>query len=387
LPPKKETYQRLTEIRHWLHAHPELSREETGTAQYLRDVLMTEATPDKMLELGGTGFAVIYCGVRPGKTVMLRCELDALPIAEANGDLPYLSRVSGIGHKCGHDGHMAMLTGVGFALAHERPDAGRVVLVFQPDEETGTGARDCVEHPNFQDIQPDLVFALHNLPGVPFGQIVCRTGTFASAVHYEAVRFHGRPAHSSLPQTGASPAKAIAELTLLTEDMAKNAAEDDGYALAVPIFTRMGVASSGVAPAAGEIHVTLRSDSNAVVENMLGVLRQQATRLAQAHGLDVSFEELEKFSACVNDSQATARIVDAAKALGKQHTMIKAPFRWGEDFGAFTQAAEGAMFGLGAGLDIPPLHDETYDFPDALIPEGTAMFLELIRSATLQNPA
>jgi len=380
-------YQRLTEVRHWLHAHPELSRQETGTARYLRKVLMSEARPDQMLDLDGAGFAAVYCGARPGKTVMLRCELDALPIAEANSDLPYLSSVPGIGHKCGHDGHMAMLLGVGFVLAQVRPVAGRVVLVFQPDEETGTGAQGCVEHPSFQDIQPDLVFALHNLPGVPFGQIVCRTGPFASAVHYEAVRFHGRPAHSSLPQTGVSPAKAIAELTLLTEDLAKNAAEGDGYALAVPIFTQMGVASSGVAPAAGELHVTLRSDRNAVVEKMLSALRQQAARLAQAHGLDVSFDELEKFSACVNDGQATTCILNAARALGKEPIVIREPFRWGEDFGAFTQAAQGAMFGLGAGTDVPPLHDETYDFPDTLIPEGTAMFLELIRSATLQNSA
>lgn len=203
-----------------------------------------------MLELDGAGFAAVYNGARLGKTVLLRCELDALPIAEVYTDLPYLSKVPGIGHKCGHDGHMVMVLGVGFALAQEGPPVGRVVLVFQPDEETGTGAIGCVGHPNFQDIQPDLIFALHNLPGVPFGEIVCRTGTFASAVHYEAVRFHGRLAHSSLPQTGASPAKAIAELTLLTEDLATNAADEDGYALAVPIFIQMGVASSGVAPAA-----------------------------------------------------------------------------------------------------------------------------------------
>ncbi|KGF70234.1 hypothetical protein LL06_06250 [Hoeflea sp. BAL378] len=367
-------------LRHWLHAHPELSRQETNTAQHLRRFLQDHARPDAILDLDGAGFAAIYDGAAPGRTVLLRCELDALPIHEVNADIGYRSVYDGVGHKCGHDGHMAILAGVALSLV-DRPARGRVVLLFQPDEETGSGARQCRAHDNFARIEPDYVFALHNLPGYPGGQVICRAGAFSSQVKYAAVHFAGREAHSAQPETGASPSFALARLMLKAPDIQAKYDRPDNYALAVPVFTRMGVPASGICPAKGEAHFTLRAPDRATVEAMWSDLATEARALAADHGLAVEFETREEFAATANGQVSHDMIREAAARLGLGFTALDRPFRWGEDFGELTGQYEGAMFGLGAGLDRPDLHNPDYDFPDEILEPGIAMFSELIAIA------
>tara|TARA_R110002020_G_scaffold21450_2_gene72850 strand:- start:4541 stop:5770 length:1230 start_codon:yes stop_codon:yes gene_type:complete len=367
-------------LRHWLHAHPELSRHETNTAQYLRQFLQDHARPDGILDLDGAGFAAIYDGAAPGRTVLLRCELDALPIHEVNEDIAYRSVYDGVGHKCGHDGHMAILAGVAQSLA-DRPARGRVVLLFQPDEETGSGARQCRAHENFALIEPDCVFALHNLPGYPKGQVICRAGAFSSQVKYAAVHLSGREAHSAQPETGASPSFALARLMLEAPGIQAKYERPDSYALVVPVFTQMGVPASGICPAKGEAHFTLRAPDGATVEAMWSDLATAARELAAEYGLEVEFETREEFAATANGQMSHDMIREAAGRCGLDFTSLDRPFRWGEDFGELTRHHEGAMFGLGAGLDRPDLHNPDYDYPDDILESGIAMFSELISIA------
>ncbi|WP_417670160.1 amidohydrolase [Roseibium sp.] len=370
----------LIELRHWLHAHPEVSRQEINTAEHMRRFLTEHAPADQIIQLDGAGFAAVYDGKAPGKTVMLRAELDALPIHEINDDIPYRSRHDGVGHKCGHDGHMAILAGVAQTLV-ERPANGSVVLLFQPDEETGTGARNCSQHPNFRTIEPDFAFALHNLPGFPKGAVICKTGTFASAVKYVAVKLSGKEAHSAQPETGASPSFAMAELTLKARELQAAYDTPEAYALIVPIYTEMGVQSSGVCPARGEAHFTLRAAEGAVVERMCGELAAKAKDLAKTYGLALKFETKEEFAATTNSQLAFDMIGQAAAATGSTLLPIDRPFRWGEDFGEITGRYEGGMFGLGAGEDQPDLHNPDYDFPDDILVNGISIFSNLARIA------
>ncbi|MCX7567534.1 amidohydrolase [Sulfitobacter sp. F26169L] len=374
----------LTRLRHWLHAHPEISRQEVETARYMRRFLDQHAKPDSIVPLHGAGFAAVYGAAKTGKTVMLRCELDALPIHEINTDLPYRSIYDGVGHKCGHDGHMAIMAGVALRLMRE-PAAGRVVLLFQPDEETGTGARSCCDHPAFQALAPDFVFALHNLPGYPQGQVVCRTGTFSSEVKYAAVTFRGREAHSAQPETGASPSRAMAELTLKAYEIQAQYDSPDSYALVVPVYSRMGVQASGISPAAGEVQYTLRAANGETVQAMWSELSQAAQNLATRDGLDVSFETKEEFGATVNRDTAVTMIHRAAAQADLSYHCAKMPFRWGEDFGEFLKRYDGGMFGLGAGENQPDLHNADYDFPDEIIYGGVRVFYELIKIAQQQD--
>lgn len=376
----KTDLETLIRLRHWLHAHPEVSRHEVETAKHMRRFLDEHSKPDRIVRLHGAGFAAVYDGLTPGKTVMLRCELDALPIHEINTDLPHRSKYDGVGHKCGHDGHMTILAGVALRLAN-RPTAGRVVLLFQPDEETGAGALASATHENFAQIQPDFVFALHNLPGFPQGEVICRHGTFASHVKYVAIKLAGKEAHSAQPETGASPSFALAELTMKARNIQASYDKAEHYALAVPVFCQMGGQASGICPARGEVHYTLRAAQSETVEAMWNELRGHAQSAADQYGLTVGFETKEEFSATANSELAFDLIQQASEQSGLNFNHCKQPFRWGEDFGELTKRYQGGMFGLGAGQKKPDLHNPDYDFPDEILESGIAMFTELTKIA------
>lgn len=371
--------EKLIGLRHWLHAHPEVSRHEQETAKYMRDFLEENAKPDEVIPLDGAGFAAVYAGACLGKTVMFRCELDALPIHEVNDDIAYRSLTDGVGHKCGHDGHMAILAGLALQLA-DRPPSGRVVLLFQPDEETGTGARNCCAHEHFARIQPDYAFALHNLPGFPVNEIICKSGTFSSEVKYVAIKFSGKEAHSAQPETGISPSIALAELTLKALELQGEYDRPDAYALVVPVYNQMGVQASGVCPAFGEAHFTLRSAESAMLEAMWQQLSVCAQNIAEQHGLSVEFEIKEEFAATYNSESAFELIKQASVDVNLNFNSIDRPFRWGEDFGEVTKRVEGGMFGLGAGENKPDLHNPDYDFPDETLTSGIRMFTTLAKN-------
>jgi amidohydrolase len=374
----------LTRLRHWLHAHPEVSRQEVKTAQKVRRFLAETAKPDSIVPLNGSGFAAVYEGRSKGKTILFRCELDALPIHEINDDISYRSKFEGVGHKCGHDGHMTIMAGVAQTLI-ERPARGRVVLLFQPDEETGTGARECCRHESFEKIKPDLVFALHNLPGFPLGQILCKTGIFASEVKYVAVKMSGKEAHSAQPETGNSPSYALAELTLKTREIQAKYDRPESYALVVPVYNQMGVQASGICPARGEVHFTIRSADGVNVEKMWGELKECAEGIAANYGLKIQFETREEFAGTTNSELGVDIIRQAAAKTDHTFESLDHPFRWGEDFGEFTKRYEGAMFGLGAGELQPDLHNPDYDFPDKILRNGIEMFAAIVDLVSAQS--
>ncbi|MEY8840841.1 amidohydrolase, partial [Cribrihabitans sp. XS_ASV171] len=202
----------LTAWRRDLHRHPELSGQEAETAKRVLAALEGTA-PDRMLaSLGGHGVAAIYEGDSNGPSLMFRCELDGLPIEELNPDLPHRSEVDGNGHLCGHDGHMAILAATARWLGRNRPARGRVILLFQPAEEDGAGAARVIADPKFAEIIPDYAFALHNFPGVPLGHAVLAEGVMNCASRGMKLSLTGRTAHASQPETGLSPAPALAEL-------------------------------------------------------------------------------------------------------------------------------------------------------------------------------
>src|SRR5690606_4098781 len=148
------------------HRFPEISNEEKETARRVAGFLDDTGADEVLTGLGGHGVALVYDSGEPGLTLLFRAGLDALPIAEASA-IPHRSAVEGKGHMCGHDGHMAILAALGRLFGRQRPASGRVVLMFQPAEETGNGAAGVVADPRYAAIQPDFAFSLHNLPGTP----------------------------------------------------------------------------------------------------------------------------------------------------------------------------------------------------------------------------
>ncbi|HAH57338.1 MAG TPA: amidohydrolase, partial [Bacteroidales bacterium] len=255
----------LISLRHQLHREPELSGNEVKTAHKI-EAFARKYTPDQLITgLGGHGIAAIYNGKKPGPGVLIRCDMDALPIQEINEDLEYRSTTAGLAHKCGHDGHMAIAAGLLPLLAENKPEKGRVVILFQPAEETGQGAEKVIKDPEFDQIKPDFCFALHNLPGFASGSIIIGKNTFASASVGLIVKLNGRTAHAAEPEKAITPAPAIAALIGHLPELA-NPGEIRDFSLLTIIHARIGERAFGTTPGYAELMATLRAYTNDQLE-------------------------------------------------------------------------------------------------------------------------
>lgn len=366
----------LKDLRRSLHSMPELSGRENRTAQSVAEAM--PANDGLLTGLGGHGVAVRFEGSSPGPDVLLRCDMDALPIEEKL-ELPYRSTSSGVSHKCGHDGHMAIMAGVAMVLSRCRPASGAVTLLFQPAEETGEGARRVLDDPAFEELKPDTAFALHNLPGFPPGSVIVREGTFASASKGMIIELKGSSSHASEPHLGRSPAMAAAHLIGAFTGLPQMAVSMDQGAKATVIHVRVGEEAFGTSPGEGLVMATLRTHTPGTMKTLADRAVEIAHATAEAYGLRCAVSWTQEFPATVNDPSSVKPIVSAAEELGLQVIRKEVPFAWSEDFGHFTSACPGALFGLGAGEDHPALHSPDYDFPDRLIPAGVRLFTGIIR--------
>ncbi|MEZ5752015.1 MAG: amidohydrolase [Paracoccaceae bacterium] len=368
----------LVAFRHALHRRPEVSGQEVETARTIAQALAALNPETVVTGLGGHGVAAVFSGAQPGPTVMIRAELDALPILE-RGDIPHASEIPGKGHLCGHDGHSTILLGLGRLLSRKRPAKGRVVLMFQPAEEDGSGAAAVLADPEFAPLAPDWALSLHNMPGVALGDAWLAPGPANCASAGLRIVLRGSTAHASLPETGRAPTPVLARLIDGLRAMGPGGAMGPGFRLATITHLRMGEPAFGIAPGDAELWVTLRG----LADDDLAALVDQAQSLArseaEAAGLSIDFSLHDHFGACVNDPQATAVLARALEANGITHHAGDMPMRGSEDFGRFGSAgAKSAMIFLGAGRDHPALHTQTYDFPDDLIPVGVAIFRHAI---------
>ncbi len=369
-------------LRHDLHRLPEVSGEEAATAARIAHEMRELGADEILTGLGGYGVVAIFEGGGPGPTVAFRAELDALPIV-GTGTPDYVSQVPGTAHLCGHDGHMSMLYVLARALSRVRPVAGRAVLIFQPAEETGAGAAAMLDDPRVPALAPDWIFSLHNLPGMEPGRAALADGPVACASRGLRIRLTGREAHASQPWTGVSPRLALAtllrELPALGTDLPL---EDARFAMVTVTHCRMGAEAFGIAPGEGEVWATLRTLRDAVMGDLTDRAEALAARVAAEGGLEVATLYADIFDATENHPSAAKQLRDAMDVCGVPHGTDGQPWTPSEDFGQFAKLAPTAMFFLGAGEDLPALHNPDYDFPDRLIPVGAGIFLQTLRNLT-----
>ncbi len=365
------------QLRRALHAQPELSGNETATTTRLLRFFRELDAGFTFEKFDDYGFAAILSSPTPGRSIMLRAELDALPIVETN-QFAHRSRTAGVAHQCGHDGHMAILAEVGVRLAAAPPPSGRVILLFQAAEETGVGARAIVHHPRFQALAPDRVFALHNLPGFPMAKVIARAGTFSCASCGMRVLLKGLEAHAAQPETGRSPAMAMARIITALNALGPLPDRTAPIAFVTVVHATLGQRSFGIAPGSAELMLTLRGERDELLQELITQAEDIVSATCAAQELQYSISFADAFPACHNDPAAYEEIL--AVTDSEQLQVATAPFRWSEDFGLFTARYPGTMFGLGAGEDVPALHHPQYDFPDPLIATGSGLFLRLIEN-------
>ncbi|MFO7850919.1 MAG: amidohydrolase [Bacteroidota bacterium] len=367
----------LIKFRRELHAHPEIAGQEKSTAERV-ERFISNFNPDTIIKgIGGHGIAFIYKGENPGKKLLFRADLDALPIKEIS-EKEYRSVYIDRAHLCGHDGHMTILAGFAEMLNKNRPLKGEVSLIFQPAEETGEGAARVLEDQKFREaIKPDYVFALHNLPGFPLRSIIVNDFIYSAASVGLTVCLHGKSSHAAEPSKGNSPVKALSQIIDALSVIQNKTELYEDFVLGTVVHINLGEKRFGTSPEYGEISMTLR----AYRDNDMKVLKNEVIKavidICKKEKISYDHEWKEEFLSMKN-APYPVEIIRKASAESKLELIeMDEPFKWSEDFSHFTKSFPGAMFGLGAGTDQPAVHNPDYDFPDEIIDAGLSMFFNI----------
>jgi amidohydrolase len=360
-------------LRHQLHAHPELSGQESWTAAFIVTQLQQMGITKIYTQFAQHSVLAEIEGQNKGKTILFRCELDALPIQEVNL-FEYRSVKSGVSHKCGHDGHCATMLAFAQKLMDQPITQGKILLFFQSAEEIGAGARIAIESKIFDAFSIDFVFAYHNLPSFPLGSVICKKGVFTPSVESFSVKFMGKSCHASVPEYGVCPATAIAALIQNMNQWHQPDKTKPHYFVATPIHIQMGERAYGTMAGFGEVGYTIRTWESRILYLYKQQIIQTIHTICTKEGLTFEISWFESFQSNTNDVAAFEQIKLASIHNQLSFIEIAQPLDFGEDFGLFTNIYKGAMFGLGSGENCPALHSSDYDFPDELIDIGGNLF-------------
>lgn len=369
----------LTNFRRHLHKNPELSNKEELTAKEIVKELRICNPSQLITKVGGHGILAIFTAKTVGETILFRAELDALPIHEENG-FEHQSIKPQISHKCGHDGHAAMLLGLARQIKLKPLLKGSVMLLFQPAEEIGEGAKAVLEDKKFKQLKPDFVFALHNVPGYDKGEIILKLGAFTPSVISLKISLKGKTSHAAEPEHGINPDLAVQELILAIKALGNNDIKSEEFSVITTVFITLGSKDYGISAGDAELHFTIRCWTSSQLQKLKNDMEILVLNVSKKHQLKVALDWFSEFASNNNTVEAVNHVKKAAVSNNYAILEKENPFKWGEDFGRFTQHFKGAMFALGAGINSPALHHPDYDFPDEIIPNGIHMFYEIIQS-------
>lgn len=364
--------------RNYLHQHPELSGSEFQTSQYVVEQLQRFGVNEIYSDFAQYAVLAVIRGQQSGKTILFRSELDALPIAEAN-TFEHRSLHTGISHKCGHDGHITTLLALAHYFMENQLEKGNILLLFQPAEEIGTGAESVLNSKILERFEVDLVFAYHNLPAYPLGQILCKNGTFTPSVESFNATLIGKNCHASEPDKGINPAKVIAKFIEFMEHFQQPHKDLPNYCVVTPIHISMGEKNYGISAGQAEIGYTLRTWTAEELAELKRNIEQKLREICTQQGLEWKLDWFESFHSNQNNAEAVSIIESACQKLGYHYQNLEQPLDFGEDFGLFTEQYAGAMFALGSGENCPALHTVDYDYPNELLPIACNIFQEIFR--------
>lgn len=368
----------LVALRRSLHRHPELSGKEVQTPSRIKKFLKDFPPDEVRKKVGGNGLLLLYDSEQPGPDIMLRCDMDALPIEEVN-EFDHRSENEGVAHKCGHDGHMAIMAGVAAGLNMQRIKTGRVALLFQPEEETGRGAEKVLLDPFFETFKPEKIFALHNLPGFEEKAVVLKKGPFASASRGMIIKLQGASSHAAQPEQGKSPVRVVTGLLDGLPNIPNLKDSFEEFCMVTIIHARLGERAFGTSPGDAVVMATLRSYLDQDMDKLTAMAEYLVGHLCKKYDIEYDIQYTEVFPATVNNTGAIAMVEKAAESSGAKIIWIEEPFPWSEDFGHITAKYPGAFFGIGTGKDQPGLHNNNYDFNDQIIETGVNVFMNIIR--------
>ncbi|HSI49278.1 MAG TPA: M20 aminoacylase family protein [Ideonella sp.] len=383
----------FTALRRDIHAHPELCFHEERTSDLVARNLTAWGIPIHR-GLGKTGVVGILKNGSSPRAIGLRADMDALPMTEHN-TFAHASKHAGKMHACGHDGHTAMLLAAAKHLARERGFDGTVYLVFQPAEEGGGGAREMIKDGLFERFPMDAIYGMHNWPGLPEGSFsVCDGPIMASSNEFKIV-ITGKGSHAALPHNGIDPVPVACQMVQAFQTIVtRNKKPTDAAVISVTMI-HTGEATN-VVPDTCEIQGTVRTFSVGVLDMIEQRMREISEHTAAAFGAKAAFDFHRNYPPTINHTAEVAQLREAMReTVGAENTLDFDPTMGAEDFSFFLMEKPGAYFMIGNGegehrrgyaghdLSLGPctLHNPNYDFNDALIPKGAALWVNLAKRA------
>lgn len=371
-------------LRREIHADPELGLQCPKTTA--KTLAVFEGLPLEIRRSATTsGFIAILRGARTGRTVLLRGDMDALPMPEETG-LAFASRNLGVMHSCGHDGHTAMLAGATKLLCQHRDRlAGTVLFMFQPGEEGHHGARHMIDEGLLDDPAPEAAFALHVLPNLASGTVTSREGTFMAAADSLTCTVIGSGGHAAWPSQTADPIPVLCEIVCALQSFV--ARQISVFDPAVLTVGRIDAGTSeAVIPSTARFFATLRTLSAETRATALAGFRRTAEHVAAAHGLRAEIEIRPIYPATRNHAAAVALTQAACAGIGAAWRPMSEPAMGTEDFAYVLERIPGAMSFLGVAPRgatpeaAAPIHNPRMDMDEAAMSTGVAL---LCRQAEL----
>ena len=367
-----------------LHAHPELQYDCHRTAGVVADKLRAFGVDEVVTGLGQTGVVGVIRGKTntSGRTVALRADMDALPIFEET-NLAHASREPGKMHACGHDGHTAMLLGAAKVLSESRDFDGTVVLIFQPAEEGGAGAKAMLDDGIVERFGIQSFFGMHNLPGMPIGAFGMRNGPIMAATVQFTVTIDGKGSHAAMPHQSVDPVVIASHMITALQTISARAT-DPLKSVVVSVTAIHAGSAFNVIPSSAELKGTVRFLEREVGEVAEARFRAIVDHTARMFGAQATIAYNYGYPVTVNHAAETAMVADVAAGVARSgardvNTALP-PMMGGEDFSFMLEARPGAFIFIGNG-DSASLHNPAFDFNDAAIPYGMAYWTSVVHTA------
>lgn len=358
-------------LRRKLHQHPELSNQEVWTKEYLINFI--KANTKLEIVDKGLWFYAIYRAGENKKNIGFRADFDAISMQETI-DIPYGSLIPEIAHKCGHDGHSAVLAGLALEIDQSGADKN-IFFLFQHAEETGDGAAQCVSLIKENNIEE--IYAFHNMSGMALNSVNVIDGISSCASKGMTIHMEGSPAHASQPEDGVNPAFAIANIINAIPELIYPK-KYNGMVLCTVIKVDIGERAFGVSASKGDLLITIRALYEIEMEKLQKSIEDISIFQAEKNGLKVNFYYNDVFPETCNWKESTDKIRQVCKKKGIEIFEMTDAFRGSEDFGHYLKVTKGAICYIGNGIDYPSLHTVEYDFPDEIIETAVELFKGLI---------
>ena len=387
-----ELFAETVAIRRDLHAHPELAFEEKRTAEIVAARLRALGL-DVHTGIGGTGVVGLLAGAHPGPTIMLRADMDALPMPEEN-DVPYVSRNAGVTHACGHDAHVAMLLGAATILRARADELhGRIAFVFQPAEEGGGGARAMLDDGLIARFAIERAYGLHvvNTAGdalAPSGVFGLRPGPIMAAVDSFDLVVEGRGGHGAMPHRSVDPVVVAADVVGALQRVVSREIDPVEPAV-VTVGAINGGTTYNVIPPRVALKGTVRTFTEATRDTMEARVQRIAEHTCAAANATCSLQWHPSYPVTVNDPAEAAFVTATLAAeFGPERVVETAPVMGSEDFSYFGQAVPACFYFLGAGDAAHqfPNHHPAFDIDENAMKAGIAAHVAIALAATSSSP-